>query len=157
MTGDKSVTGADTNSRAYLRGATALYVSAMWSMRSTINRVAASLAALVVSAACSPGPAPISSSLHDPSNPAAPEGTTPRVESAPVRAPGGEHHGHHHAGMLDASPGAPNTVDASPVDASPVEGGAPGVLYVCPMHPDVTSSVPGRCPKCNMNLAPKRK
>ena len=24
--------------------------------------------------------------------------------------------------------------------------------YTCPMHPDVTSSEPGLCPKCNMNL-----
>jgi protein SCO1/2 len=26
------------------------------------------------------------------------------------------------------------------------------VRYVCPMHPEVTSSRPGRCPKCGMNL-----
>jgi hypothetical protein len=30
------------------------------------------------------------------------------------------------------------------------------VTYVCPMHPEVTSSEPGRCPKCGMNLVPKR-
>jgi FtsP/CotA-like multicopper oxidase with cupredoxin domain len=29
-------------------------------------------------------------------------------------------------------------------------GGA--VAYVCPMHPDVTSAEPGRCPKCGMKL-----
>jgi len=27
-------------------------------------------------------------------------------------------------------------------------------LYACPMHPDVTSSEPGRCPRCGMTLAP---
>ena len=27
-------------------------------------------------------------------------------------------------------------------------------MYTCPMHPDVISSQPGRCPKCNMNLEP---
>jgi cytochrome oxidase Cu insertion factor (SCO1/SenC/PrrC family) len=28
------------------------------------------------------------------------------------------------------------------------------VVYACPMHPEVTSSKPGRCPKCNMKLRP---
>lgn len=26
------------------------------------------------------------------------------------------------------------------------------VIYQCPMHPDVTSTQPGKCPKCGMNL-----
>ncbi len=26
------------------------------------------------------------------------------------------------------------------------------VTYVCPMHPDVASKLPGKCPKCNMKL-----
>jgi hypothetical protein len=26
------------------------------------------------------------------------------------------------------------------------------VVYVCPMHPDVNSKLPGKCPKCNMKL-----
>ena len=25
-------------------------------------------------------------------------------------------------------------------------------VYVCPMHPDVQSKLPGKCPKCNMKL-----
>ncbi len=28
--------------------------------------------------------------------------------------------------------------------------------YVCPMHPDVTSPKPGKCPKCKMKLQKKR-
>jgi membrane fusion protein, copper/silver efflux system len=28
-------------------------------------------------------------------------------------------------------------------------------LYVCPMHPEVTSDKPGRCPKCKMELVKK--
>ena len=27
-------------------------------------------------------------------------------------------------------------------------------LYTCPMHPDVISDKPGKCPKCGMNLVP---
>src|SRR4051812_43347437 len=28
-------------------------------------------------------------------------------------------------------------------------------IYLCPMHPEVTSSKPGRCPKCGMKLVLK--
>lgn len=29
-----------------------------------------------------------------------------------------------------------------------------GKIYTCPMHPEVTSNHPGKCPKCGMNLEP---
>jgi hypothetical protein len=32
-----------------------------------------------------------------------------------------------------------------------------GDVYVCPMHPDVTSDQPGKCPKCGMSLVKKDK
>jgi FtsP/CotA-like multicopper oxidase with cupredoxin domain len=33
---------------------------------------------------------------------------------------------------------------------------APATSYTCPMHPDVTSTEPGSCPKCGMKLLPVR-
>ena len=33
-------------------------------------------------------------------------------------------------------------------------GAAPAspTIYTCPMHPEVTATAPGKCPKCGMNL-----
>ena len=29
-------------------------------------------------------------------------------------------------------------------------------VYTCPMHPEVKSDKPGKCPKCGMNLEQKK-
>ncbi len=41
-------------------------------------------------------------------------------------------------------------------DSSPDAGdaGAPATVYACPMHPEVRSPAPGKCPKCGMDLRP---
>ena len=36
------------------------------------------------------------------------------------------------------------------------DDGAPATSYACPMHPEVTASEPGTCPKCGMKLLPVR-
>ena len=85
----------------------------------------------VNASACSPGPMPVIQSPRDPSSPAAEEGVPPL--------------------SLLASAAAPNLGPRSPDDSGPGS-----VVYVCPMHPEVTSSSPGRCPKCGMDLVPKK-
>lgn len=42
---------------------------------------------------------------------------------------------------------------------APVAGTVVATIYTCPMHPDVMSDKPGKCPKCNMDLtaSPKEK
>src|SRR5262245_19672804 len=31
------------------------------------------------------------------------------------------------------------------------------VVYTCPMHPEIVSDAPGKCPKCGMALVPRPK
>ena len=112
--------------------------------------------------ACSPGPAPVSHSLHDPSNPSAAEGVSPLGavgRSEPETPAAGEPHapsGHgahtHPQGRHDHGVGAGKDAGG----ALGVDGDASAGAYVCPMHPEVTAAGPGRCPKCGMNLVAKK-
>lgn len=83
-----------------------------------------------------------------------------------AREMGGGHGGHggHGSGTyrhVDAGrgPGAyegsePQTPGAGPQHH---DHGSAETLYVCPMHPEVTSKTPGTCPKCGMTLVERRK
>lgn len=53
-------------------------------------------------------------------------------------------------GVPRSSPPAPAHVHAAP--PPPPRPAAAEGQYVCPMHPEVTSPVPGTCPKCGMDL-----
>jgi Cu(I)/Ag(I) efflux system membrane fusion protein len=44
----------------------------------------------------------------------------------------------------------PGSVSASPSASAPL-----AVIYTCPMHPEVQSPQPGKCPKCGMDLVQK--
>jgi hypothetical protein len=50
---------------------------------------------------------------------------------------------------------APAPASAAPKTAKD-EGSPKAIVYTCPMHAEVTSSQPGQCPKCGMNLVPKK-
>jgi hypothetical protein len=109
----------------------------------TENRFVRSLfpavAALVAACATEPPPRPV---RLDPSNPAA-------AESLPLTA-----------GSL-AQPSQPTSAaPPAPAEKTDTPAGAGTVdqhptLYTCPMHPEVISDRPGKCPKCGMTLVPK--
>ena len=48
------------------------------------------------------------------------------------------------------------TTNSAPTNINPASAPKPAAkqLYTCPMHPDVISDQPGKCPKCGMNLEP---
>jgi FtsP/CotA-like multicopper oxidase with cupredoxin domain len=53
---------------------------------------------------------------------------------------------------LAAAPDKVLALVAQMDDPTAMPEGAGPVVYACPMHPEVTSDTPGRCPKCGMKL-----
>jgi hypothetical protein len=71
-----------------------------------------------------------------------PTGRTPNDPSSPKAA--------------EAPLGVAERTEAPGASASsPPASADAGVAYVCPMHPEVRSNTPVRCPKCGMDLVPR--
>jgi hypothetical protein len=85
---------------------------------------------------CAGDPMPPGQSPGDPANPAAPE--------APTNAS---------ASVAQTSTTGPANEGATDARAERPDA---GVVYTCPMHPEVQSNAPGRCPKCGMTLVVKK-
>lgn len=75
----------------------------------------------------------------DPASPDAPE-VSPPARSLTLTAEGSGNHGQREK---------PSSIDEHPTAPA---ADAAQLLYVCPMHKDVRSKEPGRCPKCGMKL-----
>jgi hypothetical protein len=83
--------------------------------------------------------------------------------AAPAAVPATHDHAGHNHGAAPAAPekAAPTSGHDHAGHAPPAPGGGDkpetAPAYVCPMHADVTSAQPGRCPKCGMALEPNDK
>lgn len=122
-------------------------------MKSTFLLVV--LGALV---ACATSSSSVDTSRRNPADPAGveapvdPPSQTLQIPAAPPEA-GTPEDPHDHDG---AGPGHDMHRHGQP---SAQSGGVDteGITYTCPMHPEVASKEPGRCPKCSMTLVPTKK
>ena len=114
--------------------------------------------------ACASEPPPRPARI-DPSNPAAAEspplavnalaGGGPALEPSPPAAKAPEPSAPGHAGSEHQHAGSVAPTETGAKDEPAGGSDKKATTYTCPMHPEVVSDKPGRCPKCGMNLVPK--
>jgi heavy metal-binding protein len=73
------------------------------------------------------------------------------VYSTPLRAE------HNHDPIHEHGRGDSVGSEAPEQAAETGESSQSGVRYTCPMHPEVVSDTPGRCPHCGMKLVEQEK
>ena len=111
------------------------------------------IALVALSTACSAALPPRPVAADHPANPTGPPG---HVQEVPRLLPDASDRPAE--SVLGPSSAPAHQHDASsPETGAKVEPGpkAEGVVYTCPMHPEVHSTEPGKCPKCGMALVPR--
>jgi Cu(I)/Ag(I) efflux system membrane fusion protein len=79
-----------------------------------------------------------------------------KTEESPETIPGSEARDHSlHTPRSDKPSVTPRPQAAPKATAKPKAKPEPATIYWCPMHHEVTSPTPGKCPKCGMPLEPK--
>ncbi len=101
-----------------------------------------------------PGPlAAVTVALReDPPLPGEPSEGWAGLEAYPSGSPAHHHEHGEHANDERSSQQPSDRTDGEPADGERTVD----VIYVCPMHSDVTSKEPGKCPRCGMNLVPQK-
>ena len=124
-------------------------------MKKTIRRRLASVLTLALGGCVGPveiAPLPYA----HPANPDAPAGRTTRVgsalDTALPGASGASAEGSAAAGMDHSKMGPGGGGMGTAHDGMKMEPAARGEQFQCPMHADVRSDKPGRCPVCGMKL-----
>lgn len=107
-----------------------------------------------------PAPAPVSPHISASQGADSGAGTQhgshdmPGMQHSAHDMPGMQHSAHGMPGMTHGTHGTPPASPQTGKGVQPAPNKPAATSYTCPMHPEVRSTQPGRCPKCGMKLVP---